>query len=31
VQAGKAVAPMGKPRVASELGWPIVSGAATAP
>ncbi len=31
VQAGKAVAPLGKPRVASELPWPIVSGAATAP
>ncbi|OUM04155.1 penicillin-binding protein 2 [Variovorax sp. JS1663] len=31
VQAGKAGAPMGKPRVASEMGWPIVSGAATAP
>ncbi|VTU14138.1 penicillin-binding protein 2 [Variovorax sp. RA8] len=31
VQAGKAAAPLGKPRVASELSWPIVSGAATAP
>jgi penicillin-binding protein 2 len=31
VQAGKAAAPLGKPRVASELPWPIVSGAATAP
>ena len=31
VQVGKAVAPMGKPRVASEMPWPIVSGAATAP
>jgi penicillin-binding protein 2 len=33
VQAGKAGAPIGKPRVASELGWPIVSApaAATAP
>ncbi|MDR6534264.1 penicillin-binding protein 2 [Variovorax soli] len=31
VQAGKAVAPMGKPRVASEMPWPIVSGASTAP
>ena len=31
VQAGKAGAPMGKPRVASDMGWPIVSGAATAP
>ncbi|WP_077002380.1 penicillin-binding protein 2 [Variovorax sp. KK3] len=31
VQVGKAGAPMGKPRVASEMGWPIVSGAATAP
>ena len=31
VQAGKAVAPTGKPRVASELPWPIVSGAASAP
>ncbi|CAN7177562.1 penicillin-binding protein 2 [Variovorax sp. LjRoot84] len=33
VQAGKAGPPMGKPRVASEMAWPIVSGpaAATAP
>ncbi|MGK6308767.1 penicillin-binding protein 2 [Variovorax sp. DT-64] len=31
VQAGKAAAPLGKPRVASEMPWPIVSGAATAP
>lgn len=31
VQVGKAVAPLGKPRVASEMPWPIVSGAATAP
>jgi penicillin-binding protein 2 len=33
VQVGKAGAPIGKPRVASELPWPIVSGAspATAP
>ncbi|VTU15839.1 Sporulation-specific penicillin-binding protein [Variovorax sp. PBL-H6] len=31
VQAGKAGAPIGKPRVGSELPWPIVSGAATAP
>ena len=31
VQVGKAIAPMGKPRVASEMPWPIVSGAATAP
>lgn len=31
VQVGKAAAPIGKPRVASELPWPIVSGAATAP
>ncbi|MDR6854725.1 penicillin-binding protein 2 [Variovorax guangxiensis] len=31
VQVGKAVAPMGKPRVASEMPWPIVGGAATAP
>ena len=31
VQVGKAVAPMGKPRVASEMPWPIVSGTATAP
>ncbi|MBT2323811.1 penicillin-binding protein 2 [Variovorax paradoxus] len=31
VQSGKAVAPIGKPRVASELPWPIVSGPAAAP
>ena len=31
VQAGKAGPPMGKPRVASELAWPIVPAAATAP
>jgi penicillin-binding protein 2 len=31
VQVGKAIAPMGKPRVASEMAWPIVGGAATAP
>lgn len=31
VQVGKAGAPLGKPRVASELPWPIVSGAAPAP
>jgi penicillin-binding protein 2 len=32
VQVGKAIAPMGKPRVASEMAWPpVVSGAATAP
>jgi penicillin-binding protein 2 len=31
VQAGKAVAPIGKPRVASEMAWPIVPAAATAP
>jgi penicillin-binding protein 2 len=32
VQVGKAIAPMGKPRVASEMPWPpVVSGAATAP
>lgn len=31
VQAGKAVAPLGKPRVASEMAWPVVPAAATAP
>ncbi|MBT2301693.1 penicillin-binding protein 2 [Variovorax paradoxus] len=31
VQAGKAGPPMGKPRVASEMAWPIVPAAATAP
>lgn len=31
VQVGKAGAPLGKPRVASELPWPIVGGAAPAP
>jgi penicillin-binding protein 2 len=31
VQAGKAGAPIGKPRVASEMAWPIVPAAATAP
>lgn len=31
VQAGKGVAPIGKPRVASEMAWPVVPAAATAP
>ncbi len=31
VQTGKVGAPSGKPRVASEMAWPIVSGPATAP
>ncbi|GAA4346685.1 penicillin-binding protein 2 [Variovorax defluvii] len=31
VQIGKAGAPVGKPRVASELGWPVANSAATAP
>lgn len=31
VQAGKAGPPIGKPRVASEMAWPVVPAAATAP
>jgi penicillin-binding protein 2 len=31
IKVGKAAAPMGKPRVASEVAWPAAATAATAP